>query len=136
MVASAAEIPIFRLRSEIDMTGWVRLRAEMAQVVAGDGKPTLTALAVAACGRALREFPQVNASYREGRIERHGRVNVAVAVAAPEAVQELAFDDLDAPIERVGAPFQPVPLASSLEDTYLPGAAEVRAAVLRTLERR
>jgi acetoin:2,6-dichlorophenolindophenol oxidoreductase subunit beta len=40
-------------------------------------------------------------------------------------VQSVAFDHLDAPIERVGAPFEPVPLSPELEDAYLPGADEV-----------
>jgi pyruvate dehydrogenase E1 component beta subunit len=34
-----------------------------------------------------------------------------------------------------GAPFQPVPVSLLLEDAYLPGAADVRAAVLATLGR-
>ncbi|MBO0878629.1 MAG: hypothetical protein J2P19_35165 [Pseudonocardia sp.] len=51
------------------------------------------------------------------------------------SVQRSAFDYLDAPIERVASPFQPIPLTPSLEDAYLPGAAEVRAAVLNTLGR-
>jgi len=44
-------------------------------------------------------------------------------------VQEAAFDHLDGPIERVGAPFAPVPFSPPLEDAYLPGRAEVGAAV-------
>jgi acetoin:2,6-dichlorophenolindophenol oxidoreductase subunit beta len=48
-------------------------------------------------------------------------------------VQAAAFDDLDAPIERVGAPFMPVPLSPALEDAYLPGADEVYAAARATL---
>jgi len=51
------------------------------------------------------------------------------------SVQEAAFDDLDAPIERVGAPFTPVPLSPSLEDDYLPGADDVHAAALTVLGR-
>ena len=47
-------------------------------------------------------------------------------------VQEEAFEQLDAPIERVGAPFAPIPFSPPLEDAYLPGRAEVTAAV-RTL---
>jgi acetoin:2,6-dichlorophenolindophenol oxidoreductase subunit beta len=46
-------------------------------------------------------------------------------------VQSAAFDFLDAPIERVGAPFAPVPFSPSLEDAFLPGADEVHAAVGR-----
>jgi pyruvate dehydrogenase E1 component beta subunit len=44
-------------------------------------------------------------------------------------VQEAAFDRLDAPVIRVGAPFAPVPVSPPLEDAFLPGAAQVVAAV-------
>jgi len=44
-------------------------------------------------------------------------------------VQEAALDELDAPVARVGAPFTPVPFSPTLEDAYLPGRAEVVAAV-------
>jgi pyruvate/2-oxoglutarate/acetoin dehydrogenase E1 component len=44
-------------------------------------------------------------------------------------VHEEAFEQLDAPIERVGAPFAPIPFSPPLEDAYLPGRAEVAAAV-------
>ena len=50
-------------------------------------------------------------------------------------VQEAAFDELDGPIERVGAPFAPIPFSPPLEDAYLPGRAEVVAAVRRALAR-
>jgi pyruvate dehydrogenase E1 component beta subunit len=48
-------------------------------------------------------------------------------------IQSAAFDSLDAPIERVGAPFAPVPLSPPLEDVYVPGADEVYAAARATL---
>jgi pyruvate dehydrogenase E1 component beta subunit len=44
-------------------------------------------------------------------------------------VQEAAFDELDAPVMRVGAPFSPVPFSPPLEDAYVPGRAEITAAV-------
>jgi pyruvate dehydrogenase E1 component beta subunit len=48
-------------------------------------------------------------------------------------VQAAALDELDAPIERVGAPFAPIPFSPPLEDAYVPGRADVAAAVRRTL---
>lgn len=48
-------------------------------------------------------------------------------------IQRAAFDDLDAPIERVGAPSTPVPLSPALEDAYLPNADDIRTAALTTL---
>ena len=47
---------------------------------------------------------------------------------------EVAFDDLDAPILRVGAPFMPVPFAKSLETAYRPGAERIAAACRRLME--
>ncbi len=55
----------------------------------------------------------------------HGGVGAEIAAQ----VQAAAFDYLDAPIARVGAPFAPIPLSAPLEDAYLPGADEVVAAV-------
>lgn len=57
---------------------------------------------------------------------------VGAEVAARMA--DIGFDELDAPIVRVGAPFMPVPFAKSLENRYRPGAADIVAAVRRTLE--
>jgi acetoin:2,6-dichlorophenolindophenol oxidoreductase subunit beta len=50
-------------------------------------------------------------------------------------VQEAAFDELDAPIRRVGAPFAPVPFSPPLEDAYLPGKDDVGIAVRAVLAR-
>ena len=42
-------------------------------------------------------------------------------------LQAAAFDYLEAPIQRVGAPFTPVPVSPPLEDAYRPGADGDRA---------
>lgn len=44
-----------------------------------------------------------------------------------------AFDELDAPVMRVGAPFMPVPFARSLEKHYFVNAEAVAAAVRKAL---
>jgi pyruvate/2-oxoglutarate/acetoin dehydrogenase E1 component len=49
-------------------------------------------------------------------------------------LQAAAFDCLEAPIQRVGAPFMPVPLSPSLEDAYRPGSEEIYAAARTALE--
>ena len=53
---------------------------------------------------------------RRARGGRARRLGAEIAAA----VQAAAFDDLDAPIERVGAPFAPVPFSPPLEDAFLP----------------
>src|SRR6266536_2046052 len=55
----------------------------------------------------------------------HGGVGAEIAAEA----QAAAFDFLDAPVVRVGAPFTPIPFSPPLEDAYLPGADEIVAAV-------
>jgi acetoin:2,6-dichlorophenolindophenol oxidoreductase subunit beta len=56
---------------------------------------------------------------------------VGAEVAA--CIADEAFDELDAPVVRVGAPFMPVPFATSLEKGYQVGASRIVDAVRRTL---
>jgi pyruvate dehydrogenase E1 component beta subunit len=58
----------------------------------------------------------------------HGGVGAEIAAQ----MQHDCFDELDAPVERVGAPFAPIPFSPPLEDAYLPGRAEIVAAVRRS----
>jgi acetoin:2,6-dichlorophenolindophenol oxidoreductase subunit beta len=60
---------------------------------------------------------------------RHGGFGAEIAAQ----VQQAAFDDLDAPVARVGAPFAPIPLSPPLEDAYVPGARDIAAAARAVL---
>jgi pyruvate dehydrogenase E1 component beta subunit len=50
-------------------------------------------------------------------------------------IQEEAFDYLDAPVLRLGAPFSPVPFSPVLERAYIPDSNRIAAGVRRLLER-
>ena len=50
-------------------------------------------------------------------------------------IQHGAFDYLDAPVERVGAKFAPLPFAPVMEEHVVPHAADVLAAIKRTVAR-
>jgi pyruvate/2-oxoglutarate/acetoin dehydrogenase E1 component len=50
-------------------------------------------------------------------------------------VQEHAFDYLDAPVGRIGAPFTPVPFSPVLEAEYVPDAARIADGIRQTLGR-
>ncbi|MFC6723680.1 alpha-ketoacid dehydrogenase subunit beta [Halobium palmae] len=50
-------------------------------------------------------------------------------------VAEESLFHLDAPIRRVGAPFTPVPFATSLEEAYLPGSDDITEAVDEVVRR-
>ena len=81
MAESKATIPHFTIEIEVDMEGCVAMRAELAQATTSSAVPTYNDMVVKACALALREHPRVNASYRDGAIQVHSRVNVGVAVA-------------------------------------------------------
>jgi acetoin:2,6-dichlorophenolindophenol oxidoreductase subunit beta len=61
------------------------------------------------------------------------RMGFGAEVAA--VVQHQAFDWLDAPIERVGARFTPLPFAPVMEEWVVPHAEDVLQAVLTTVGR-
>ncbi len=50
-------------------------------------------------------------------------------------IQEEAFDYLDAPVLRLGAPFSPVPFSPVLERAYIPDSNRIAGGVRRLLER-
>jgi pyruvate dehydrogenase E2 component (dihydrolipoamide acetyltransferase) len=80
MAESKATIPHFALQTDIDMEECVALRSELKRLGQTDA-PTYNDMVVKACALALREHPRANSSYRDGRLQLHGRVNVGVAVA-------------------------------------------------------
>jgi pyruvate dehydrogenase E1 component beta subunit len=48
-------------------------------------------------------------------------------------IGEDLFDELDAPVVRVGAPFMPVPFAKSLEEQYTPSVDAVTAGIRKVM---
>jgi len=81
MTTSYTEVPHFHLTSEAwvgDLLAWrTRFNREASTRV------SLNDLLIKACALALREVPEVNASYVEQGAVRHRDVDVAVAVAIP-----------------------------------------------------
>ncbi|HXV57146.1 MAG TPA: alpha-ketoacid dehydrogenase subunit beta [Gaiellaceae bacterium] len=61
------------------------------------------------------------------------RMGFGAEIAA--IVQHRAFDWLDAPVERVGAKFTPIPFAPVMEEFVIPQQADVLAAIRRTVGR-
>jgi pyruvate dehydrogenase E2 component (dihydrolipoamide acetyltransferase) len=96
MAESKATAPHFYLTIEVDMGKAVEARAGFKAAAAeGDVVPSFNDMIVKACAIALREFPKANGAYRDGRFERYSRVNVGVAVAAPEALVVPTIFDAD-----------------------------------------
>jgi pyruvate dehydrogenase E2 component (dihydrolipoamide acetyltransferase) len=96
MAESKATAPHFYLTIEIDMGKAVEARDGFkAAAKEGDVVPSFNDMVVKACAIALREFPKANGGYRDGRFELYSRVNVGVAVAAPEALVVPTVFDAD-----------------------------------------
>jgi pyruvate dehydrogenase E2 component (dihydrolipoamide acetyltransferase) len=105
MAESKATAPHFYLTIEIDMGKAVEARAGFkAAAKEGDVVPSFNDMVVKACAIALREFPKANGTYRDGRFELYSRVNVGVAVAAPEAlVVPTVFDADEKGLRQIAA---------------------------------
>ncbi|MEP0547945.1 MAG: pyruvate dehydrogenase complex dihydrolipoamide acetyltransferase [Rhodothermales bacterium] len=82
--------PHFYLTVEIDMARSVEIRSQLNDMAEAQGRPKISFndLVTKACAVALRQHPNVNASYleKEGEIRRHHVVHVAVAVAVDEGL--------------------------------------------------
>lgn len=85
MAESKATIPHFHCSIDVCVDAAMSLRAELN--ASGDNpKLSLNDLVVHAVARALRDTPRMNAQYRDGRLIRFRRVDIAVAVALDEGL--------------------------------------------------
>ena len=94
MVQSRQTVPDFALEVDVDMSECLRMRSEFKQFA--DPAPSLNDLIVKASALALRRHPRANASFRDEQFALHPRVNVAVAVAADDALIAPVVFDADA----------------------------------------
>ena len=76
--------PHFYVTSEIAMDDAVRLRAMFNEAVEKSDAISLNDLVVKAVALALTKFPEVNASWADGRIERKRDINIGIAVGLPD----------------------------------------------------
>jgi 2-oxoglutarate dehydrogenase E2 component (dihydrolipoamide succinyltransferase) len=82
MVRSLADAPHVTTLFEADLTRVLRHRALHAREFESRGtRLTLTVYFIAACVRALRAHPDVNATFNQDAMELHGDVNIGVGTA-------------------------------------------------------
>ena len=97
MAESRATVPSFTLQISVDMTTATTLRAE-AKATGGEGQavPTINDMVIKASALALREQPQANGAWRDGKFEHYSRINIGVAVAGPGTLVAATVFDADA----------------------------------------
>jgi pyruvate dehydrogenase E2 component (dihydrolipoamide acetyltransferase) len=102
MSESKATIPDFQVRTEVDVTELVALRAQLRE--SRGSTPSVNDFVVKACALALREHPRVNGAYVDGAFSLHGRVNVGIAVAGEGTLVVPTIFDADLkPVTQIGA---------------------------------
>ena len=101
LTQSLGPVPHFFLTSEIDMGRALDLRAEINGRLADEGdegEPTkigVNDLLLKAAAEALVRHPEINASWGEGEIVRHGSVDLGIAVAVEEGLITPVLRDAD-----------------------------------------
>ncbi|MFQ5959982.1 MAG: dihydrolipoamide acetyltransferase family protein [Candidatus Methylomirabilales bacterium] len=95
MAESKRVAPHFYVTSDIDMTEALRLRQSLNALVDERGKISVTDMLVKAAARTLREFPEANASFAEGKLRIYQRINIGVAVALDQGLVTPVIPDCD-----------------------------------------
>jgi pyruvate dehydrogenase E2 component (dihydrolipoamide acetyltransferase) len=94
MTESRAQIPEFTLEAEIDMEAAAEAREEL-RALGREPLPSFNDFVVKAVALALRKHPALNSSWADGRIKRHDRLNVGIAVATDDALYVPTLPDAD-----------------------------------------
>jgi pyruvate dehydrogenase E2 component (dihydrolipoamide acetyltransferase) len=80
MTQSKTTVPHFYATVEVRVDDAERTRAQLREMVPEAERVTMTDLLTRACALALRRFPEINASWVDGHIERKRSINIGLAV--------------------------------------------------------
>ncbi len=87
MQQSLQQMAQLTVSQQVDVTECVRLREQLVRLWAADGvRPTYTDFVVRAAALALREHPTLNATLEDDALILHDRIDVGLAVDAPEGL--------------------------------------------------
>lgn len=95
MVESKTQAPHFYVTMEIDMAAAMALRSQINAVLPENEKLSVNDLIVKASAIALRQFPNVNASFAADGIHVHDQVNIGMAVARDNGLVTAVLRDCD-----------------------------------------
>jgi pyruvate dehydrogenase E2 component (dihydrolipoamide acetyltransferase) len=86
MVDAKSTVPEFQVTVEARVDLAVSLRQQLKDSVPGAEKVTMTDFLVRACALALRQFPEVNSSWVDGKFQRKRSINIGLAVAPSQGM--------------------------------------------------
>ncbi|HEU0169384.1 MAG TPA: dihydrolipoamide acetyltransferase family protein [Chloroflexota bacterium] len=94
-MVEAKQAPHFYVSMDVDMQRAVEILGELNDGAPREEQVTINDLFVRACALALRDFPDVNAGFHDGKIVRHQGVHVGYAVAIAGGLVEPVIRDAD-----------------------------------------
>ncbi len=96
LVESKQEVPHFYLTIDVDAEPLLAARAELnAELKQSGEKISVNDFIIKASAAALRRFPAANASWIDGELHFHGRVDISMAVAIPDGLITPVIRDAD-----------------------------------------
>lgn len=95
MTESKQTAPHFYVTMEIDMEAALALRQQLNAVLPEESAISVNDLLIKATAIALRQFPNVNASFAGNEIHVHDRINIGIAVAREVGLVTTVLKDAD-----------------------------------------
>jgi pyruvate dehydrogenase E2 component (dihydrolipoamide acetyltransferase) len=102
MTESMQQAPHFYVTHEYDMAALTDLRLQVNALLPEEEKTSINDYILKAVALALREYPNLNASFQGDHILHHGAVNIGVAVAVEGGLLTVVCHDADQkPIHQI-----------------------------------
>jgi pyruvate dehydrogenase E2 component (dihydrolipoamide acetyltransferase) len=95
MIESKQQAPHFYITMEVDMAAAMALRGQLNALVPESEKISVNDFITKAVAIALRQFPNVNASFAGNEIRVHEQVNIGMAVARENGLITAVLRDCD-----------------------------------------
>lgn len=95
MAESKRVAPHFYVTSDIDMTEALKLRKGLNALLGEGARISVTDMLMKGVAKTLQDFPEVNASFAEGKLRVYGRINIGVAVALEQGLVTPVIPDCD-----------------------------------------
>ncbi len=96
LVQSKQQVPHYYLKVDVEVGALLQARSRLNELLAEEGiKLSLNDFVLRAAAVALRRWPEVNVSWRDGQVARHQVVDISVAVAVEEGLLTPVVRDAD-----------------------------------------
>jgi len=95
MTESKQQAPHFYITMEIDMEAALALRQQLNAILPEESAVSVNDLLIKAAAIALKQFPNINASFAGDEIRIHNRVNIGIAVARKVGLVTTVLQDAD-----------------------------------------